>query len=80
MRSKLKKVTIFCAAALLTTGAVATYATTPDAYSSTETRQLQLAPYAELSNSKQVLMFLSQAESLVYKETAPSQKCTSTKH
>lgn len=67
MRNKLKKVTIFCAAALLTTGAVATYATTPDAYSSTETRQLQLAPYAELSNSKQVLMFLSQAESLVYK-------------
>lgn len=67
MRNKMKKATIFCAAALLATGAVATYATTPDAYSSTERHQLQLAPYAELSNSKQVLMFLSQAESLVYK-------------
>lgn len=67
MKSKMKKATIFCAAALLATGAVATYATTPDAYSSEEVRELSLAPYADLSNSKQTLMFISQAESLVYK-------------
>lgn len=67
MKSKLKKATIFCAAALLATGAVATYATTPESYSSEEVRELSLAPYANLSNSKQTLMFISQAESLVFK-------------
>lgn len=61
----IRRLTIFCAAALLTTGAVAT-ATTPESYSDNEAREMSIAPYAGLSNSKQVLTFLSQAENLVY--------------
>lgn len=62
----MKRATIYIAATLLATGAVATYATTPDAESATE-RAMLVQPYAEMDDSKQMLLFLSQAERLVAK-------------
>lgn len=63
----IRRATIFCAAALLTTGGVATYATTPESFSDGMPQELAIAPYAGMSGSKQLLLFLGQAESLVYK-------------
>lgn len=63
----MKRATIYIAATLLATGAVATYATTPSAETTEQVREMQVAPYAGMSDSKQVLLFLSQAERLVSK-------------
>lgn len=65
--SRIKTFTISCATVLLTTGAIATHATTPEAYRTAETHHTVISPYAQMSDGKQVLMFLSQAQSLVYK-------------
>lgn len=64
---RMKRATIYLAATLLATGAVATYATTPDQPTTQQTRNLQVAPYAGLSNNKRMLLFMSQAERLVLK-------------
>lgn len=63
----MRRATIFCAAVLLTTGGVATYATTPSGLEEERQKLLSITPYAELSSGKQLLLFVSQAESLVYK-------------
>lgn len=62
----MKRATIYIAATLLATGAVATYATTPDSHTASAAA-MQVRPYAGMSDSKQMLLFLSQAERLVAK-------------
>lgn len=62
----IKRTTIYFAAALLATGGMATYATTPSA-ATTQTQEFSATPYMQLSNSQQVLVFMSQAEQLVTK-------------
>ena len=69
MHMNLKRTTIYFAATLIATGAVATYATatTPTPQSTEQVRNLDVAPYANLTNSKQLLLYVSQAERLVQK-------------
>jgi hypothetical protein len=65
---RLRKTTIYVATALLATGAVATYATTPVNGSAASTPTLEMSPYAEINDSKKLLLFVSQAERLIFRD------------
>lgn len=59
---------LYVAVALIATGGVATYATTPNTPTAEEAKvSTEYSPYAEISNSKKMLLFISQAERLIFK-------------
>lgn len=58
--------TVYMAFALIVTGAVATYATAPATHTPEKIRELEVSPHAAASDSKKMLLFISQAERLIF--------------